>query len=157
MRCFLLCGGGSYRFPAINTFAGMNELRHDQSDGARFKLKYEANSWTHKDSRIKALVGIKCTGGSEDSDWMEIMSTLRYYRRLGQTYAQWRNLGNIMCSNISSIYAQWGNLGPMYAQRHTLGSLLRISPCYMRSLKLRPNICALTKFRSNICKEKQSR
>ena len=33
-------------------------------------------------------MGIKYTGISEDSDWKKIMSTLRYYRRLGQIYAQ---------------------------------------------------------------------
>ena len=36
----------------------------------------------------EVLVGIKCTGGSNDSEWREIMSTLRYYRRLGNIYVQ---------------------------------------------------------------------
>ena len=40
-------------------------------------------------------MGINCNGGLEDSDWREIMSTLRYNRRLGHIYAQWRNLGKI--------------------------------------------------------------
>ena len=49
-------------------------------------------SQTHED-KIMALVGgvldgIKCTGVYENSDWREIMSNLRYYRRLGQRYAQ---------------------------------------------------------------------
>ena len=38
-------------------------------------------------------MSIKCTGGFEDKDWREILSTLRYNRRLGHIYAQLRNLG----------------------------------------------------------------
>ena len=40
-------------------------------------------------------MGIKYTGGSKDSDWREIMNTLRYYRRLGHIYVQYCNLGKI--------------------------------------------------------------